>query len=133
MPVDRILSSARRVPLSSPASPSNGLTVEPGATPPSTTRLNCGREGLLLSASKLAWLMPLTNRLASKVGRLTIAKISPVRGSTATAEPSSSPKASVIACCKSASIDNRKSVPGVAGTVSNVRTVRPATLVSSRR
>ena len=28
----------------------NGFTVEPGATPPSTMRLNCGREGLSISA-----------------------------------------------------------------------------------
>ena len=50
MPVDKVLSSARRTPLSSPASPSSGLMVEPGATPPNTARLNCGREGLSFSA-----------------------------------------------------------------------------------
>ncbi len=133
MPVDSTLSSGRRTPLSSPARARNGLTVEPGATPPSTTRLNCGREGFSLSAAKSARLMPLTNRLGSNAGRLTIASTSPVRGSTATAEPSRSPKASTIACCRSASIDSRRSCPGTAGTVSSARTVRPATLVSSRR
>lgn len=36
-----------------------------GATPPSTRRLNCGRDGFSFSALKSAWEMPLTNRLGS--------------------------------------------------------------------
>ncbi len=131
MPVERILSSGRRTPLSSPARPINGLIVEPGATPPSTRRLNCGRDGLSLSALKSACEMPLTNRLGSYEGRLTIASTSPVRGSIATAAPSNSPKAATIARCRSASMDSRRSLPDCAATRPMVRIARPCTLVST--
>ncbi|MCY1459826.1 hypothetical protein D9M71_773310 [compost metagenome] len=131
MPVERILSSGLRTPLSRPARPISGLIVEPGATPPSTRRLNCGREGLSLRALKSACEMPLTNRFGSYDGRLTMARISPVRGSIATAAPSKSPKAATMARCRSASMDRRRSLPDCAGTRPMVRMARPCTLVST--
>ena len=65
MPVETTVSSGVRLPLSSPASAISGFKVEPGATPPSTRRLNCGRDGLSLSSLKSLLEMPLTNRLGS--------------------------------------------------------------------
>ena len=45
MPVENTADSGVRRPLSSPASAISGLTVDPGGPPPSTLRLNSGREG----------------------------------------------------------------------------------------
>ena len=65
MPVDTTVSSGLRLPLSRPASAISGFSVDPGATPPSTSRLNCGREGFSLRIRKSLLEMPLTNRLGS--------------------------------------------------------------------
>jgi hypothetical protein len=47
---EKTASSGRRIPLSRPASAISGLTVEPGGPPPSTLRLNKGRDGFSISA-----------------------------------------------------------------------------------
>ena len=59
--------------------------------------------------------MPSTNRLGSKVGLLTKASTSPLRGSIATSAPRRSPNSSSTSACSRMSIDSTSVLPGVGG------------------
>ena len=56
--------------------------------------------------------MPLTNRFGSKLGTLTIASTSPLRGSIATAAPARPSNAASAASCRCASIVRYRFAPG---------------------
>jgi len=74
--------------------------------------------------------MPSTNRFGSKLGLLTKASTSPLRGSIATSAPRRSPNSSSTSACKRMSIDITSALPGVAGLLLRRRTGWPLALVS---
>ena len=86
----------------------------PEAYCPNVARL---KSGLFGSAAYLfiAATSPLTNELRSNVGRLAIARISPLHGSSATIAPFRSPSAFSAARCIFGSSESTTSWPAIAG------------------
>ena len=82
---------------------------------PRRARFNSGLSGDSLSAFQFSTSMPSTNRLGSKLGLLTKARISPFLGSIATSAPRRSPNSSSTIACSRMSIESTTALPGVAG------------------
>ena len=94
-------------------------------------RFNSGLSGDSLSAFQFSTSMPSTNRLGSKLGLLTKARISPFLGSIATSAPRRSPNSCSTIACSRMSIDSTTALPGVAGLLFRRRTAWPPALIST--
>ena len=92
-----------------------------------------GLSGSLVSSFQSADLMRTANLLGSKLGRDTIARISPVLGLSATTAPRLPCMPSSATDCKSRSIVVSRFLPGVAFTSPSIARSRPMLSTTARR
>ena len=109
------------------------LKVEPGASCAWMALFSSGLSGSVTSLFHSPREIRTAKLLGSKVGRLTIARISPVRGSIAIMAPFLPSIASSAAICRSISTVNLSWVPGTAGVSLRLCTSLPRLLTIVRR